>query len=174
MSTLERAIEIAARRHEGQVDKGGQPYILHPIRVMLAVQTPYERIAAILHDVVEDTSATFEDLEREGFPAEVVDAVRALTKFEGESRIEAAKRAVQNPIARVVKLADVADNMDLGRISAPTEKDRVRLNEYLQVRSLLEGKLSSGLPPLDKSRKPHQLDFTPEQMAKALAQVRAK
>ena len=138
MSTLERAIEIAARHHEGQVDKGGQPYILHPIRVMLAVQTPYERIAAILHDVVEDTSATFEDLEREGFPSEVVDAVRALTKFEGESRIEAAKRAVQNPIARVVKLADVADNMDLGRISVPTEKDCTRLKEYEQVRSILD------------------------------------
>ena len=146
MSTLERAIEIAARRHEGQVDKAGKPYILHPIRVMLAVQTPNERMAAVLHDVVEDTSATFEDLERERFPAEVVDAVRALTKFVGESRIEAAKRAVQNPIARVVKLADVKDNMDLGRISAPTEKDYARLKAYEQVRLFLDAPVNTPEP----------------------------
>lgn len=137
MSTLELAIEFAARHHQGQFDKGGQPYILHPIRVMLAVQNPNERMAAILHDVVEDTSAKFEDLEREEFPTEVVDAVRALTKTKGESRIEAARRAVRNPIARAVKLADVTDNMDLGRIFTPTEKDYARLKEYELVRSIL-------------------------------------
>lgn len=137
MSTLERAIEIAARSHAGQVDKAGQPYILHPLRLMLAVTAPEERIAAVLHDVVEDTPVTLDDLAAAGFSQDVLTAVAALTKLEGESRIAAAQRAAQNPIARVVKLADVADNMDLSRISVPTEKDFVRLREYEQVRQIL-------------------------------------
>lgn len=137
MPTLERAIEIAARAHAGQVDKAGQPYILHPLRLMLAVQGLHARMAAVLHDVVEDTPLGFEDLRSEGFPEEVIEAVRALTKSEGESRIEAARRAAAHPIARAVKLADVGDNMDLSRIAAPTEKDYARLKEYEQVRALL-------------------------------------
>ncbi len=137
MSTLERAIEIAASAHAGQCDKAGIPYILHPIRVMLAVSKPDERIAAVLHDVVEDTPWTIEALSKEGFSPEILDAVQALTKGESETRLEAAKRAVQNPIARVVKLADVADNMDLKRLPKPTERDYARLEEYKEVRQLL-------------------------------------
>jgi guanosine-3',5'-bis(diphosphate) 3'-pyrophosphohydrolase len=137
MSTLERAIEIAAQAHAGQVDKAGQPYILHPLRLMLAVQTTHERMAAVLHDVVEDTPWTFEDLAQEGFPQVVIEAVKALTKHSGESRIEAAKRVVQHPIARIVKLADVSDNMDLSRIPQLTERDFARLREYEQVRAIL-------------------------------------
>ncbi len=137
MSTLERAIEIAARNHCGQVDKAGQPYILHPLRLMLSVTTGNERIAAVLHDVVEDTPVTFDDLAAEGFSAEILAAVRALTKHTGESRIDAARRAAANPIARVVKLADVTDNMDLSRIAQPTDKDVARLEEYKQVRAIL-------------------------------------
>ena len=137
MSSLENALAIAAAAHAGQIDKAGQPYILHPIRVMLSVKNGDERIAAILHDVVEDTPVSFDDLESEGFSAAVVDAVRALTKTEGESRIEAALRAVKDPIARQVKLADVADNMDLSRIPSPTEKDYARLKEYERVREIL-------------------------------------
>ena len=137
MSTLERALEIAAAAHSGQQDKAGQPYILHPIRVMLTVKTSDERIAAVLHDTVEDTAITFEDLVDAGFSNDIVGAVQALTKTAGESRIDAAKRAVQNSIARQVKLADVADNMDLGRIPNPTSKDHARLEEYKRVRQLL-------------------------------------
>jgi guanosine-3',5'-bis(diphosphate) 3'-pyrophosphohydrolase len=137
MSTIEKAIEIAARAHAGQRDKAGAPYIFHPLRLMLAVRDDEARMAAVLHDVVEDTPLTFEDLLREGFPVAVVDAVRALTKHEGESRIAAAHRAAANPIARAVKLADVSDNMDLSRIPEPTEKDYARLREYEQVRAIL-------------------------------------
>jgi (p)ppGpp synthase/HD superfamily hydrolase len=137
MSTLERSIEIAAAAHAGQVDKGGQPYILHPLRVMLRVSGEHERMAAVLHDVVEDTSVTIVQLEQEGFPPEVVTAVRALTKNLGESRLEAAARAAVDPVARVVKLADNLENMDLSRIPNPTEKDFARLGEYEQVRGLL-------------------------------------
>jgi len=137
MATLERAIELAAAAHKGQVDKAGHPYVLHPLRVMLSVNTAEERIAAVLHDVVEDTWMEFEDLDSEGFSATIIEAIRALTKTDGESRVEAARRAVQNPVARIVKLADVADNMDLSRISNPTDKDFARLKEYEQVRDIL-------------------------------------
>lgn len=143
MATLEIALGIAAAAHAGQVDKADQPYILHPIRVMLAVQNEEERIAAILHDTVEDTDVTFDDLESADFSTAVINAVRALTKATGESRIEAALRAVQDPIARQVKLADVADNMDMSRIPMPTGKDFARIKEYKQVREiLLAGALS--------------------------------
>ena len=137
MATLERAIEIAAKFHSGQVDKAGQPYVLHPLRLMFAVRTPQERMAAVLHDVVEDTDMTLADLAREGFSQEVVAAVQALTKLTGESRIDAAYRASADPIARAVKLADVADNMDLLRIADPSERDFARLKEYEQVRLVL-------------------------------------
>ena len=137
MSTLERAIAIAAEGHAGPFDKAGQPYILHPIRVMLRVSGASERIAAILHDVVEDTPVTLDQLAKEGFSREVVEAVDALTKRRGENRIDAAKRAAANPIARVVKLADNAENMDLSRISNPTQKDYDRLEEYKRVREIL-------------------------------------
>jgi len=141
MSTVEKAIEIAARAHAGQVDKGGTPYVFHPLRLMLAVNMPFERMAAVLHDVVEDTDVTLADLRDEGFPPEVVDAVEALTKIEGEHRLEAARRAAKNPIALIVKLADVTDNMDLSRMSNPSEKDFNRLKEYEQVKELLAAKL---------------------------------
>lgn len=137
MATLEQAIEIAARAHAGQVDKAGQPYVLHPLRVMLAVHTVHERMAAVLHDVVEDTAVTLADLQDAGFPSEVTAAVDVLTKRTGETRLAAANRAVADPIARAVKLADVKDNMDLSRIASPTEKDFARLKEYEQVRRVL-------------------------------------
>lgn len=137
MATLERAIELAARAHAGQRDKGGHPYILHPLRVMQAVQGEYERMAAVLHDIVEDTPTTFDDLLAEGFPVEVVDALRLLTKFDGETREQAARRIVVNPIARAVKLADIADNMDLSRIPNPTERDFERLRQYEVARGIL-------------------------------------
>jgi (p)ppGpp synthase/HD superfamily hydrolase len=137
MSTLERAIEIAAQAHAGQRDKAGNPYILHPIRVMMSVGTPEERIAAVLHDTVEDTAITLEVLNDAGFSNKIVEAVRALTKEEGETRIKAASRAVRDPIARQVKLADVADNMDLDRIPNPTSRDHARMEEYKLVRQIL-------------------------------------
>ncbi|PDV97551.1 HD domain-containing protein [Candidatus Chloroploca asiatica] len=143
MATLERAIELAAAAHAGQVDKAGQPYILHPLRVMLRMSTAHERMAAVLHDVVEDTQVTLEQLRSEGFPAEVVSAVAALTKRSGESRLEAATRAAADPVARAVKLADNAENMDLSRIAAPTAKDYARLEEYKQVRALLLGETNA-------------------------------
>ena len=143
MSTIERAIEIAARAHAGQVDKAGAPYIFHPLRVMLAVKTEEERIAAVLHDVVEDTGMTLDALRAEGFPEAVVEAIDALTKRTGEGRLDAARRAAANPIARAVKLADVADNMNLSRIPNLSDKDYARLKEYQQVKALLDAAVQS-------------------------------
>lgn len=139
MATLERAIAIAAAAHAGQVDKGGEPYIFHPIRVMLRMQSAPERIVAVLHDVVEDSDVTLELLGAEGFSQEVLSAVDALTKRKGESRSDAARRAKKDRIALAVKLADNAENMDLSRIAAPTERDYVRLEEYKVVRAILLG-----------------------------------
>jgi GTP diphosphokinase / guanosine-3',5'-bis(diphosphate) 3'-diphosphatase len=137
MSTLERAIAIAAAAHAGQLDKAGVPYILHPLRVMLAVQSDDERIAAVLHDVVEDTGVTLAELQAQGFSPPVLAAIEALTKRPGETRLQAAARAAGDRIARRVKLADNAENMDLSRIVSPSEKDHARLEEYRQVRALL-------------------------------------
>jgi guanosine-3',5'-bis(diphosphate) 3'-pyrophosphohydrolase len=97
-------------------------------------------MAAVLHDLVEDTPITIDDLRSEGFPDEVLNAVLALTKTNGESRLSAAARASENPIARAVKLADVTDNMDLSRISQPTEEDRARIKAYEEVRTILRSK----------------------------------
>jgi guanosine-3',5'-bis(diphosphate) 3'-pyrophosphohydrolase len=137
MSTLERAIAIAAEAHAGEFDRAGQPFILHPIRVMIRLAGSEERIVAVLHDVVEDTSITLDYLRDAGFSEVVVNAIEALTKLPGETRLQAAERAAVNPIARSVKLADNADNMDLSRIVSPTEKDYARIREYEQVRALL-------------------------------------
>ena len=137
MSTIERAIVLAARKHAGQTDKGNQPYIFHPLRLMLKMKTPEQQFVAVLHDILEDTDTTVVDLISLGFSSEVIEAIQALTKKEGESRIEAAYRAVRNPIARAVKLADVADNMDLSRIPHPSTKDLLRLEEYKHVQQIL-------------------------------------
>ncbi|KYQ83327.1 guanosine-3',5'-bis(diphosphate) 3'-pyrophosphohydrolase [Acinetobacter sp. NRRL B-65365] len=137
MATLERAISLAAERHAGQVDKANAPYILHPLRVMLNVPDIEHKIVAVLHDILEDTATTIDELYSLGFQTHLIDAIIALTKQEGESRIQAAQRTVQIPIARVVKLADITDNMDLSRIQTPTVKDFERLKEYQQVRDIL-------------------------------------
>ncbi|WP_296281574.1 guanosine-3',5'-bis(diphosphate) 3'-pyrophosphohydrolase [uncultured Acinetobacter sp.] len=137
MSTIEKAIALAARKHSGQKDKAEQPYIFHPLRLMFKVKTPDQQIVAVLHDILEDTDTTVVDLISLGFSQNIVDAILALTKKEGESRIEAAYRAVKNPIARVVKLADVTDNMDLSRIPHPSAKDWLRLEEYKRVQYIL-------------------------------------
>ena len=135
MSTLERAIVIAAKAHEGKVDKAGAPYILHPLRVMLKMETSEERIVAVLHDVVEDCDdMSLEHLRGEGFSEAVIEAVDAVTMRLGEEDYEGfVHRAALNPIGRRVKLADLEDNSDLSRMSSPTDKDYERLVKYQQA-----------------------------------------
>ena len=138
MSTLEKAIALAATQHAGQLDKGGQPYILHPLRLMLQFSNPTLQIIAVLHDILEDTSTTAEDLEELGFSAEIIQAIQALTKQTGESRLETVKRTVLNPLATQVKYVDVLDNMNLSRINNPTARDFARLEEYKEVLEILK------------------------------------
>ena len=137
MSTIEKAIALAARKHAGQKDKAKQPYIFHPLRLMFKVKTTDQQMVAVLHDILEDTDTTVVDLISLGFNQDIIDAILALTKKKNESRIEAAYRAVKNPLARIVKLADVTDNMDLSRITQPSTKDLLRLKEYKHVYQIL-------------------------------------
>jgi hypothetical protein len=139
MSTLERAIAIAATAHAGQHDKAGAPYILHPLRVMLHVTTEAERITAVLHDVVEDCEGwSFERLLDEGFSPVIIDALKSVTKRDGETYEDFVARACQNPIGRRVKLSDLHDNCDLSRISSPTAKDHERIARYRRAITYIE------------------------------------
>lgn len=130
MSTLERALEIAKKAHEGQVDKGGAPYIQHPLRMMRRLFTEEEKIVAVLHDVVEDGGVSLSDLRDEGFSEAVVAAVDALTRRPGETYEAFVLRAASNDPGRSVKLADLRDNCDLLRIPNPTAADYERLRKY--------------------------------------------
>jgi (p)ppGpp synthase/HD superfamily hydrolase len=117
MSTLDRAIAIAAEAHAGQEDWGGEPYVLHPLRIMLRVSTNDERIVAVLHDVCEDNPEwTFDRLREEGFTDHVITALQSVTKHQGEEYEAFVRRAAANPIGRTVKLADLNDNADLSRL----------------------------------------------------------
>jgi (p)ppGpp synthase/HD superfamily hydrolase len=139
VSLLERAILLAVQAHRGQVDRSGAPYILHPLRVMLRVETENERIAAVLHDVVEDTEWTLDGLRAEGFPEEVVQAVDCLTRREEESYDDRVARAAANPIARRVKLADLEDNMDVRRLARWSEEDAARFERYHRAWRFITG-----------------------------------
>ena len=130
MATLEAAITLAAEAHKGQTDKAGSPYILHPLRVMFAVTTDDERMAAVMHDVVEDTPFSLDDLRDAGFPEAVVSAVEALSRREGESYDDFVRRAAGNTVARAVKLADIEDNMDVRRLDTVDEKAVSRMKRY--------------------------------------------
>ena len=136
---LEKAIGIALEAHRGQRDRTGAPYILHPMRVMAGVDSDIEKIVAILHDVVEDTDWTFERLTQEGFPDEVIEALKCVTKCEGEEYEDFVKRSASNEIARIVKLADLEHNMDARRLSNVTEKDVERLKKYIRAWRFLKG-----------------------------------
>ena len=143
MATIDRAIMIASIAHAGQKDKAGKPYILHPLRVMLTVAsdknaTDEHKIVAVLHDVIEDTYVQEQQLRENGFSEDIINAIKSVTKIEGESRMDAAKRTKLNAIGRVVKLADLKDNMDLSRIENLTAKDLLRVAEYEEVKKILE------------------------------------
>ena len=130
MSTLERAIGIAAKEHEGQTDKAGGPYILHPLRMMLRLSTADERITAVLHDVVEDCGVSLDALRAQGFSETVIHAIDSVTKRRGESYEAFVLRAASHPIGRRVKLVDLEDNSDLSRIANPTAADHERNEKY--------------------------------------------
>ncbi len=130
---LAKAIEIAIEAHRGQKDRSGQPYIGHPFRVMNAGKTCEEKIVGMLHDVVEDTEWTLEELLSEGFSRTIVDAVEAMTKLPEEAYDIYLSRLKKNPIAARVKLNDLTDNMDIRRLHEIREDDVARLKKYLNA-----------------------------------------
>lgn len=137
MGSLERAIAIATEAHAGVKDKGGSPYILHPLRVMSRMNSDEARIVALLHDVVEDTNWTLDALRKEGFSDAVVAGVDAVTRRPGETYEDFVTRAGRNAIGREVKIGDLLDNCDLSRIPNPTDRDRERHAKYKRALLML-------------------------------------
>jgi len=134
---LSDAILLATNAHRGQFDKGGQPYILHPLRVMQAVEGDEARIVAVLHDTMEDCGMSWTSIAKK-FGDEIADAVYALSRGEEEAYEAFIDRCAANPIARVVKLADLTDNMDMRRLGRePTQVDAKRLAKYAKARATL-------------------------------------
>lgn len=140
---LERAIEIAVSAHKGQIDKGGNPYILHPLSVMMALDSEDEKIVGVLHDVVEDNQAwTFERLEIEGFSVSVIEALKSVTKLsENEDYDDFITRCIGNDIGKKVKMADIRHNLDVRRIDKIGDRDIDRLNRYKRAHARILNEL---------------------------------
>jgi len=135
---LNKAIIIPSEAHNGQLDKSGKPYILHPLRVMLNVEGGIkEQCAAVLHDVLEDTYITLEYITEQGFDDDIITALKLLTRDHNEDYMDYILKLKHNTIARTVKLADLKDNMDMSRIPNPTERDFIRLEKYKKAKALL-------------------------------------
>lgn len=131
---LKQAIEIAVSAHNGQFDThNGRPYIEHPFRVMNAGHTLQEKIVGVLHDVVEDTEWTLNELKSSGFTNEIVDAVDSITRRENESYDDYITRVQKNPIGVRVKMNDLTDNMDIRRWEDVKYNDLGRLQKYLSA-----------------------------------------
>ena len=129
-SMVDLALSIARKAHEGQLDKAGVDYIEHPIYVASQVDTEEEKAVALLHDVIEDSPVSAEELLQAGLPETVVTAVQVLTKKKEQDYQTYLETVKKNPLARVVKLADLKHNSDLSRLSSITEKDRERWKKY--------------------------------------------
>ena len=129
-SQSEKAYEIAKKAHLGQVDKAGEAYIKHPEKVASFVKTDEEKAVAYLHDVIEDTELTLEDLYEYGLSKEVIEAVDIITKKRGEDYQSYLNSVKNNKLARAVKLADLRHNSDLTRLTKVTEKDIKRKEKY--------------------------------------------
>ncbi len=136
-----RALQLAIDAHAGQTDKAGRPYIHHPVTVaMILAKNGFSDLhitAALLHDIVEDTRCTFDDLNRMGFPAEVIEALTHLTHNEEVPYMDYVRAAARNPIARAVKEADLLHNLDTSRIPHPTDSDLARWDKYREALAVL-------------------------------------
>lgn len=141
MKFAKKALDFATEAHKGQNDKGGKPYIKHPIYVANHVDGDTAKAVAYLHDVVEDTKYTLEDLRRAGFSHEIVEAVDILTKKDGMSYEKYIEKVAENSIATMVKVADLQHNSQLDRIENPTEKDYGRCRTYEKMIERLKSKL---------------------------------
>jgi (p)ppGpp synthase/HD superfamily hydrolase len=144
MSPLDSAIAIAAHAHAGQTDKAGRPYILHPLRLMLKIQSEAEMIVAVLHDVVEDSSVSLDDLRDRGFAEDILAAIDCLSKRAGEPYEDFIARITHNSLARKVKIEDIRDNLDLTRIEHLEERDLARAEKYHRALKILLSDANTG------------------------------
>lgn len=136
---LEQAILLATRAHLGQRQKDGAPYILHPLHLMAQLDDPAAQLAAILHDVVEDTTVTMAELQTLGLPEPVMAALKLLTHDESLPYEAYIRRIAEDDLARQVKLADLAHNMDIRRLPEVTARDLERLQKYHRSWLILQG-----------------------------------
>ncbi|SDH10980.1 GTP pyrophosphokinase [Pseudomonas abietaniphila] len=133
MNIIDAAIALACRVHAGQVDKSGKPYILHPLRLMLKFDDQDAQVVSVLHDVVEDSDTTLEDLRALGISEDAIEAIDCLSKRPSEQYNDFISRIIPNELARKVKIADIEDNLDLTRLPTLSEKDLLRVAKYHQA-----------------------------------------
>lgn len=133
-----KAMRLCFEAHKEQVDKSGIPYVFHPIHLAEQMQDEATTVVALLHDVVEDTDYTLEDLVQMGFPREVVDAIALMTHDAAVPYMDYVAEIKKNPIARAVKRADLAHNSDLSRLDVVDEKALARVEKYRKAIALLE------------------------------------
>jgi len=127
---LEKAVALAVKAHAGQRDKSGEPYVFHPLRMMLRCKTFEEKLVSALHDVIEDSDYTIKELRKEGCPEDVLIAIEHLSRRNDESYDEFIERALSNPLARKVKIKDLEDNMNLLRYAELDDKVFEKLAKY--------------------------------------------
>lgn len=135
---LTKAIILAARAHHGQLDKAGQPYLFHPLRIMLQLEDETDRIIAVLHDVIEDSDWTLDGLLGEGFSEDIVSVVDSLTRREGEDYEGYIERLLGDVRASRIKLLDLKDNLDLTRGWQDTDATRQRRAKYEKARQRIQ------------------------------------
>ncbi len=141
--TIEDAIQLAAKAHQGMSDKAGKPYIFHLLRVMMRLETEEEQIVAVLHDIVEDTDHTLEELRKLGYQKKIIEAIECLTKREeekGDRYDRFIDRVIKNPLATRVKIADLEDNMNVQRLLKSEQEDLDRIGKYHRAWSKLKGR----------------------------------
>lgn len=132
---LSMAVALAATRHDGQIDKGGKPYILHTLKVMHYLKTEDLELmaAAVMHDIIEDTDTTYEELRIMGFSERVIRAVAGMTKIKGQTPAEYLAQVMANVDSALIKLADLRHNSDIRRLKGVTEKDVKRIEKYQKM-----------------------------------------
>ena len=133
-----RALKLCFKAHKDQLDKSGLPYVFHPFHLAEQMDDEDSTIVALLHDVAEDSNYTLKDIRGMGFGKDVMDALTLLTHDESEDYMSYVKKIAGNPLARKVKLADLAHNSDVTRLNhEPGEKDLQRLRKYEKAKELL-------------------------------------
>ena len=141
---LNKMLVLATNAHAGQYDKGGMPYILHPLKVMhyLKVQDEELQCIALGHDIVEDAGVTYRQLVEEGFTDRIIEGIKALTKVPGETYDEYKEKVFANEDAMRVKMADLRHNTDIRRLKGVTEKDIARVAKYHTFYLEIQAKLN--------------------------------